>query len=121
MATCNGKDLVAHIERYENKIHSSFFEDWTLQDFPFVLLMPDGSFCTYGIIPGALRVGPTCGDCKVFKPILVNIAKMISIHRIITATKRNPEAYAKVTGATLYRTDIVDGTPSIYNFELEVD
>lgn len=116
----NSKDVLFHIEKYENRLHTSFFDDWDIQRFPFVLLLPDGSFSTYGVKPDTIEIGPTCGELKPLLSLYLEIAKMAKIKRLRTFTTRNPKAYARLSGGTLVDTYEEEGTPTEYIFELEV-
>lgn len=121
MVTCNTKDLLAHIEKYEKKLNTHFFEDWDLKQYPFVLLLADGSFFVYGPEIDSLDIGPTCGEFNVLLPWAKFIAKLVGYHKLTTVTKRNPKAYARLTGATLVKSVEFDDRPTEYYFELEVD
>lgn len=116
----NTKDVLAHIETYEKKIHTSFFTEWNLQKFPFVLLMPDGSFVLYGVDFNTLVVGPTSGNFKELLPIMEAIARKAGLKKLRTTTVRNPKAYARLSGATLVHTEEYPDAPTEYTFELEV-
>jgi hypothetical protein len=116
----NTKDVLFYIEKYDKKLKSHFFEDWDLNRFPFLLLMPDGSFSTYGVKPNVIEVGPTSGNLKMIVSIYEGMAKHVGIGKIRTFTIRNPVAYAKLSGATLVDSIKIDGQPTEYVFELEV-
>lgn len=115
----NTKDVLEHINRYEKKLGTKFFDDWNLKDFPFVLLLPDGSLSTYGVEYNTLVVGPTCGPLKVILSTFIGIARHIGLTKIKTFTKRNPKAYAKLSGATLVGTTRDNGV-NTYTFELDI-
>lgn len=116
----NSKDVLHHIEKYEKKLHTQFFDDWDLKRFPFVLLLPDGSLSTYGVRPGVIEIGPTSGDIKLIISIFRGMASHIRIPRLRTFTTRNPKAYAKLSGATLVDSLKKEGQPTEYIFEMEV-
>lgn len=116
----NTKDVLLYIEKYDKKLKSSFFEDWDLKRFPFVLLMPDGSLSTYGVRPNVIEIGPTSGNLRTMLAIYEGMARHIGIAKLRTFTTRNPIAYAKLSGATLVDSIEEYGQPSEYIFELEV-
>jgi hypothetical protein len=119
MVTCSGKDLVKHIEEYEKRLNVSFFEDWDLNDYPFLILFPDGSFFTYGIRPDAIEVGPSSCKLKKAKEIVVFIAKKLGLHRIVTNTTRNLAAYERLSGGICFKAVRKNGKTTYY-FEMEV-
>lgn len=116
----NTKDVLFHIDKYDKKLQSHFFEDWDLNRFPFVLLIPDGSFSTYGVRPGVIEIGPTSGNLKEMLAVYKGMCHHIGIHKLRTFTIRNPRAYAKLSGATLVDSIKTQGQPTEYIFELEV-
>lgn len=116
----NTKDVLFYIDKYDKKLQSHFFEDWDLNRFPFVLLMPDGSLSTYGVRPNVIEIGPTSGDLRLMLSIYKGMAKHIGIAKLRTFTTRNPRAYAKLSGATLVDSIKMQGQPTEYIFELEV-
>ena len=116
----NSEDVLRHIEIYENKLGVSFFDEWDLKRFPFVLLLPDGSLATYGMEPDTITVGPTCGRLRLILSILEGIAKTVGLHKVKTTTTRNPKAYARLSGATCIKEAHFDDKPWEYTFVKEV-
>ena len=116
----NTKDVLFYIDKYDKKLQSHFFEDWDLNRFPFVLLMPDGSLSTYGVRPNVIEIGPTSGNLRLMLSIYKGMARHIGIAKLMTFTIRNPRAYAKLSGATLVDSIKTRGQPTEYIFELEV-
>lgn len=116
----NSEDVLRHIEIYEKKLGVSFFDEWDIHKFPFVLLFPDGSLATYGMEPDTIVVGPTNGPLKLILSILEGIAMNVGLHKVKTTTTRNPKAYAKLSGATCIKEAHFDDKPWEYTFVKEV-
>lgn len=116
----NTVDVLKHIEKYEKKLKVNFFEEWDLEKYPFVLLLPDGSFATYGVDFNTIVVGPTSGKLKQLLDIFIKVAQVVGLKTIRTTTTRNPSAYAKLSGAHLVKTTRFYDKPTEYMFELEV-
>lgn len=116
----NSKDVLKYIEKYEKKTHTRFFDDWDIEQFPFVLLLPDGSFSVYGVKFNTIEIGPTSGNFKLLLSIFLGIARHAKLTTLRTFTKHNPKAYARLSGGTLVQTIEGEGEPPVYVFELEV-
>lgn len=114
-------DTSKWIERYERKTGENFFESWDLSQFPLVYMFPDGSFFCYGYSGDVMYLGPTCGDFKRIYPVVEKMCHQWNLLKVRTCTKRNPKAYARLTGAKLLcKTEFYDGSPDEYVFEWEV-
>lgn len=116
----NSIDVLHHIEAYEKKLGVSFFDEWDINKFPFVLLFPDGSLATYGMEPDTIVVGPTSGPLKKVLGTLEQIARVVHLGKIKTCTTRNPKAYAKLSGATCVKEAHFDDKPNEYTFVKQV-
>ena len=116
----NSKLILDKMEVYERRVGASFFSEWSLKQFPFVILLKDGSISTYGVEDRYIFIGPTSGRKKDLWPIYRDIAKSTGAAGLRTETRRNPKAYSRLTGARLMKTvPYADGTVS-YIMQLEV-
>jgi hypothetical protein len=120
MVICKGSDIVSHINKYENKLQTSFFKEWDLNKYPYIFLFPNGEFMTYGYNTGALQIGPTCANFKECKQIAIKVCELTGIKKIRTTTYRNWRAYLRMSGGTVVKKIMNPmGLPE-YTFELEV-
>ncbi len=116
---CSGIDLLKHIEEYEKRTSVKFFDDWDLRDYPCVCLFNDGSFFTYGLRKDTIEIGPSSCKLKDAKKIIINIAKHLGLHRLVTNTTRNMVAYERLSGGICFKTVRKNGK-TVYYFEMEV-
>jgi len=116
----NTKDVIDHIDKYEKKLGSKFFDDWDIYVYPWAILLSDGSIATYGMLYDTIVIGPTTGNFKKLIKAIKMIAKKVGLHYLLTTTTRNPKAYARLSGATLIKTNVYNDSPTEYVFRMEV-
>lgn len=115
----NTQDVLKHIEAYEKKLGTKFFNDWDIHKYPWAIVLPDGSITTYGMMWDTILVGPTAGNFKELLKAVKFIAHKVGLHYLQTATTRNPKAYARLSGATLIKINRYN-SPTEYTFKMEV-
>jgi hypothetical protein len=113
-------DIVRRLDEYNKKLNRSFLEDWDVKKYPFVFLLEDGSICAYGMGLNYIDVGPTSGEFKPMLKKIKELARYCGVPKLITTTPRNPDAYAKLSGAKLTGALVHPDGYAEYYFEMEV-
>lgn len=115
-----GKDVLYWINKYENKTHRNFFEDWDYEFYPLIHIFEDGSFFTYTVCNNSLEIGPSSLDYRASWSTIESITKQLGLSRVTSITIRNPKAYCKFIGSKLIGTKIIHDIPYYY-MEKEVN